>query len=281
MQVRVVTQALRVHDAAHGGGSCREAILGHARWAESLLTASCSDDVRPRLLSEVAQIKTLAGWAAHDLGLATEARQYLSQALRTTQDANDPAHSAIVLYYLGRVPLDNGDPAEAVKLFQLGQIAAQDAGVATPVAFLLANHAVAYAHLGDSRQAMTALRRAEDMTTDAISDRARETYAAAYATQAALRAGFDWYRAFPADAEANAGPGPAIDTPLLYLRGQGSIGRTTASGVDSYVEGLRRAGARRVNSALVPGALHFLAEEAPEPTWRSIERFLDDLPDAL
>lgn len=161
-QLRILTGALRAYDAAHGGGSCRDAILAHTQWAESLLTAACSDDVRLRLLSAVAEVTTLAGWTAHDLGLAKEARQYLTQAVQTTQEADNPAHSAIVLYYLGRVPLDNGDPVEALKLFQLGQIAAQDSRSATPVAFLLANEAVAYAHLGDSRQAMTALRRAED-----------------------------------------------------------------------------------------------------------------------
>lgn len=161
-QLRVFTSVLRNHDAAHGGGSCRDAILAHTRWAESLLTAECSDTARPDLLAAIAEAKTLAGWTAHDLGLAKEARQHLTQALQTTQQAGASAHSAIVLYYLGRVPLDNGDPIEALKLFQLGQIAAQDSRSATPVAFLLANEAVAYAHLGDARQAMTALRRAED-----------------------------------------------------------------------------------------------------------------------
>jgi tetratricopeptide (TPR) repeat protein/transcriptional regulator with XRE-family HTH domain len=161
-QLRAVTGVLRVHDAAHGAGSCRDAIIAHTRWAESLLTAEHSDQIRPQLLSAVAEAKTLAGWTAHDLGRAKEARQYLTQALQTTQQAEQPAHSAIVLYYLGRVPLDNGDPDEALKLFQLGQIAAQNSRSATPVAFLLANEAVAYAHLGDARQALTALRRAED-----------------------------------------------------------------------------------------------------------------------
>lgn len=169
-QLRAFTQALRTHDAAHGAGSCREAILAHTQWAESLLTADYSDQVRPDLLSAVAEAKTLAGWTAHDLGLAREARQYLTQALQDTQRAGQPAHSAIVLYYLGRVPLDNGDPAEALKLFQLGQIAAQDSRTATPVAFLLANEAVAYAYLGDARQAKTALRRAEDEYTHADQD---------------------------------------------------------------------------------------------------------------
>ncbi|OLF13197.1 hypothetical protein BLA60_06685 [Actinophytocola xinjiangensis] len=161
-QLRAFTRALRTHDAAHGAGSCRDAILAHTHWAQSLLTADYTDQVRPDLLSAVAEARTLAGWTAHDLGLAREARQYLTQALQDTQQAGQPAHSAIVLYYLGRVPLDNGDPVEALKLFQLGQIAAQDSRLTTPVAFLLANEAVAYAHLGDGRQAITALRRAED-----------------------------------------------------------------------------------------------------------------------
>lgn len=169
-QLQALTGALRAYDAAHGGGSCREAILAHTQRAEAMLTASCTDEVRPQLLSTVAETKTLAGWAAHDLGLAREARQHLARALQLTQQADDPAQSAIVLYYLGRVPLDNGDPAEALKLFQLGQIAAQDSRCATPVAFLLANEAVAYAHLGDARQAVTALRRAEDEFAHAQDD---------------------------------------------------------------------------------------------------------------
>jgi transcriptional regulator with XRE-family HTH domain/tetratricopeptide (TPR) repeat protein len=173
-QLHALTGMLRAYDAAHGGGSCRDAILAHTQRAEALLTASCPEQTRPQLLGAVAETKTLAGWVAHDLGLAKEARQHLAGALQLTQQANDPAHSAIVLYYLGRVPLDNGDPIEALKLFQLGQIAAQDSRCVTPVAFLLANEAVAYAHLGDARQAMTALRRAEDEYAHAHHDQQPE-----------------------------------------------------------------------------------------------------------
>src|SRR5256885_357388 len=92
---QALTAALRAHDAAHGGGSCRDAILAHTEWAESLLRAPYSDQVRPRLLASVADAKTLAGWAAHDLGLAREARQHLAQALQITQRAETPAHSAV------------------------------------------------------------------------------------------------------------------------------------------------------------------------------------------
>jgi tetratricopeptide (TPR) repeat protein len=169
-QLQALTGVLRAYDAAHGGGACRDAILAHTRRAEALLTATGSDDLRPQMLSAVAETQTLAGWVAHDLGLAREARGHLARALQLTQQADDAAHSAIVLYYLGRVPLDNGDPDEALKLFQLGQIAAQDSSSAMPVAFLLANEAVAYAHLGDARQARTALRRAEDEYAHAQDD---------------------------------------------------------------------------------------------------------------
>jgi tetratricopeptide (TPR) repeat protein len=106
--------------------------------------------------------RRIAAWIAHDLGLGGEARRYLTQAVQTTQQAEDPLHSAIVLYHLGRVPLDNGNPAEALKLFQLGQIAAQGSHSSAAVALLLANEALSYAHLADPRQALTSLRRAED-----------------------------------------------------------------------------------------------------------------------
>ncbi|QFZ20508.1 helix-turn-helix domain-containing protein [Saccharothrix syringae] len=174
VQVRALTAALRSYDAAHGGGSCRNAILAHTHWAQSLLNASATDDVRTRLLSAIAEAKTLAGWTAHDLGLQGDARRWLGQAVRDTQDAGDAAHTAIVLYHLGRVPLDNDDPAEALKLFQLGQIAAQDSHSSVAVSLLLTHEALAYAHLGDTRQAMTALRRAEDEYAHATDDQHQE-----------------------------------------------------------------------------------------------------------
>ncbi|GAA1309140.1 helix-turn-helix domain-containing protein [Saccharothrix xinjiangensis] len=173
-QVRALTAALRSYDAAHGGGSCRDAILAHTHWTQSLLHASATDDVRTRLLSAIAEAKTLAGWTAHDLGLQSDARRWLGQAVRDTREAGGPVHTAIVLYHLGRVPLDNDDPAEALKLFQLGQIAAQDSHSSLAVSLLLTHEALAYAHLGDTRQAMTALRRAEDEYAHATDDQHQE-----------------------------------------------------------------------------------------------------------
>ncbi|MEU7865888.1 alpha/beta fold hydrolase [Dactylosporangium sp. NPDC049140] len=98
----------------------------------------------------------------------------------------------------------------------------------------------------------------------AVPDEARAVYAAAYAAPGALEAGFSWYRAFPADAAANAG---AVDvrTPLLYLRGEFEGGDIAA-----YAAGLRAAGVRDVATGVIEGAGHFAPDQAPAEVWRLI-----------
>src|SRR5262245_10971114 len=88
----------------------------------------------------------------------------------------------------------------------------------------------------------------------------RAAYAAAYATDGALTAGFNWYRAFPQDAGENArtAKGSATATPLLYLRGEREGGD-----IDAYVQGFTDAGVTDVRSGIVPNAGHFPQEEAP------------------
>jgi pimeloyl-ACP methyl ester carboxylesterase len=104
-----------------------------------------------------------------------------------------------------------------------------------------------------------------------ITGEARRAYAAAYAADSALTAGFNWYRAFPQDAADNrrASEGPHVTTPLLYLRGEQERG----GDIYNYVEGLRDAGMTHVEQGIVCGAGHFTQEEAPEETWRLIADF--------
>jgi pimeloyl-ACP methyl ester carboxylesterase len=108
---------------------------------------------------------------------------------------------------------------------------------------------------------------------ESITVEARAIYAGAYRTDASLSAAFDWFRAFPADAEHNlrAADGPATATPLLYLRGAKERG----IGIEPYVQGLRGAGVSTVEQAIVPGAGHFTPEEAPDETWKLIRSFLE------
>jgi pimeloyl-ACP methyl ester carboxylesterase len=91
-----------------------------------------------------------------------------------------------------------------------------------------------------------------------LSDDIRDRFSEAYARPEALKAGFDWYRAFQADAKRNAGH-KVIETPILYFRGDAD-GRTP----DEYVEGLRRAGAQDVRPVTVTGTAEFTPIEAPE-----------------
>jgi pimeloyl-ACP methyl ester carboxylesterase len=102
-------------------------------------------------------------------------------------------------------------------------------------------------------------------TPDAVPTAARDAYAAAYASDAALAAGFGWYRAFSADAEANRTPRD-ITTPLLYLRGEHEGGRMA-----DYAAGFRAAGVRDLSTAVIPGAGHFAPDQAPDEVWRLIQ----------
>jgi pimeloyl-ACP methyl ester carboxylesterase len=104
-----------------------------------------------------------------------------------------------------------------------------------------------------------------------ITEEARRAYAAAYASDSALTAGFSWFRAFSRDAAANlrASEGAHVTTPVLYLRGEKERG----GDISGYSGGLRGAGLTHLEQAVVPDAGHFTQEEAPQETWRLIAGF--------
>lgn len=105
-----------------------------------------------------------------------------------------------------------------------------------------------------------------------ITSEARAGYAHAYASTAALTAAFDFFRAFPQDAQENlASTDTAVDTPVLYVGGEGSRGD-----IDSYAHGLRAAGIRRLTARLIPDTGHFIADEQPRELWRAIHEFITD-----
>jgi pimeloyl-ACP methyl ester carboxylesterase len=103
----------------------------------------------------------------------------------------------------------------------------------------------------------------------AIDEAAREHHVTAYASPQALQAGFDWYRAFSKDAEANRQDTAHRETPLLYLRGEYERGE-----IEEYANGFRTVGISSVMSAPIPGSGHFTPEENPEAVWSKIAGFL-------
>ncbi|RWE30166.1 MAG: alpha/beta hydrolase [Mesorhizobium sp.] len=102
-----------------------------------------------------------------------------------------------------------------------------------------------------------------------IPDDAREIYAKAYSRPESLQAGFDWYRAFPEDAKANAArPAKPIAVPVLYLRGAAESGD-----IGDYVDGLRAAGLSNVEGDIIADSRHFVADENPEALAARLARF--------
>ena len=161
-QIEHVTAGLRALDYQFGGGACRDAVVAQTRWVARLLRADASDDVRRRLHITLADLHNLTGWTSLDLGLHSASRRHFAHALTHARQADEPSLLANVLYRTGRLHLHRDMTSEALRFFQLGQIAAQDSGDARAVAVLCANEAWAYGILGHSAQALRSLHRAAD-----------------------------------------------------------------------------------------------------------------------
>lgn len=95
----------------------------------------------------------------------------------------------------------------------------------------------------------------------------RRNYAAAYAQPGGMRAGFAYFKAFEQDARDFAGFAQTpLTMPMLVLAGE------KASGQFLITQG--RAVAREVGGRVIPGAGHWLMEEAPETTMAALQDFL-------
>ncbi|WP_181722908.1 helix-turn-helix domain-containing protein [Nocardia gipuzkoensis] len=161
-RIRALTAAMRAIDYRHGGGACRDAIAAQVRWSQQLLNADGGDQVKEQLKCALADLHNLAGWTSFDVGLYSPARKHFGRALELARSANDFSLSANILYRTGRLHLHRGMPNEALRFFQLGQIAAQDSGCALTVAMLCVNEAWTYGQLGDREQMRRSVGRAQD-----------------------------------------------------------------------------------------------------------------------
>ena len=161
-QIQAATKALRDLDYRYGGGTCRDAVVAQLSWAQQLLESTAGDQVRRQLFVALADMHSLAGWTSFDTGLLDPARGHFGKALEFAKQAGDDSLVACVLYRMGRVYLHYQEPNEALKLFQLGQIAAQESGSALTVAVLCANEAWAYGMLNKADQVQKMIGRTKD-----------------------------------------------------------------------------------------------------------------------
>jgi len=161
-QVEAATRALRALDYQYGGGFCRDAVVAQLSWGQQMLTSSATEPVQERLCVALADLHNLAGWTSFDSGLVDAARNHFARGLELARQGRSDPLVANILYRMGRVYLHQEAPNDALKLFQLGQIAAQESGSELAVAVLCANEAWAYAALGDEEQALKLIRRTGD-----------------------------------------------------------------------------------------------------------------------
>jgi transcriptional regulator with XRE-family HTH domain len=161
-QVEAATRALRSLDYQYGGGSCRDAVIAQLSWGQQMLGASATDVVKQRLHIALADLHNLAGWTSFDIGLLDSARNHFGKGLELAKEGRSEPLVANILYRMGRVYLHNGAPNDALKIFSLGQIAAQNSGSELAVAVLCANEAWAYAMMGQREQTMKLLGRTRD-----------------------------------------------------------------------------------------------------------------------
>lgn len=163
--VRSATAGLRKRDQRHGGGSIARTAVDLLKSTTALLAGYRGHTTLAQaLLVVTADLARLIGWAYHDIGDQHRARQYATMALVSARRAGADSLVASTLYVLGRISLIERDPRIALRMFQLGQLPAQDATGSGESARLYANEAWAHAMMGDVGRMRTALARAEDET---------------------------------------------------------------------------------------------------------------------
>ncbi|HEX7913760.1 MAG TPA: alpha/beta hydrolase [Paraburkholderia sp.] len=107
----------------------------------------------------------------------------------------------------------------------------------------------------------------EAVNSRAFTNDVEETYAREYAMPGALRAGFEYYRAFPADARQNqVFAQHKLTMPVLGIGGAGSLGPIVG-------EELRHV-ATNVQPVQIEGAGHWVAEEQPQAVTDALLKFL-------
>lgn len=95
---------------------------------------------------------------------------------------------------------------------------------------------------------------------DIFSDADIAHYAAAYAGPDRLRAGLEFYRAFPANGKFNASQRSTIDVPVVWAAGEKSFFAKIGSRI---AEDLRAHGCRNAKSEIIKGSRHWIMIEQP------------------
>lgn len=116
-----LTARFRTLDRAFGGSPAM--VSEAAKHGERLLAVPATESVRQRLLVALADLRSLAGWAAFDQRADDLARAHFTRGAELAKAGNDDRLMAAVLFNAGRLDQQRGAPNDALKLFQLSQVA--------------------------------------------------------------------------------------------------------------------------------------------------------------
>jgi pimeloyl-ACP methyl ester carboxylesterase len=95
-------------------------------------------------------------------------------------------------------------------------------------------------------------------------------YAESYAAPDHLRVAFEFYRAFPADAQFNAAEHSPIDLPIVFGSGEHDA---FAKYVPAIAAAMRAHGCANVKTELIPNSVHYIADEQPAFVAEIISRY--------
>jgi pimeloyl-ACP methyl ester carboxylesterase len=124
---------------------------------------------------------------------------------------------------------------------------------------------------GREREFLTWFHNSWAVNSRAFTNEAEETYARAYSMPGALRAGFEYYRAFPADVIANQDfARHKLTMPVLGIGGSGSFGPIIGDHL--------REVATDVRAVNIENSGHWVAEEQPDAVADALLAFLPPAP---
>ena len=155
-EIRAAATAFANWDNRHGSGFVREAVGAQLGYCAKLLTARCSETVRPELFSAVGYLGNITAFTAYDSYAHDDARRLFRFALSCAEEAADWSLRARILSGMARQALWCSDPDAALTFIELALVRA-DRLTATERARLHTARARALAKLGRAQDAVTAV----------------------------------------------------------------------------------------------------------------------------
>jgi tetratricopeptide (TPR) repeat protein len=116
--VRDMTLAFTAADERLGGGHARSSVVEYlaSDVATYLKARFATADARRAMFQAAAQLAYLAGWKAHDLGLAGLAQQYYLRSFQLASESDPHAHAGYALRILAHQAMDLGRHEHCVNL---------------------------------------------------------------------------------------------------------------------------------------------------------------------